>query len=244
MRPFLALISAVIFFVFIFFSYLVSQELFTQLDFDTSVRIQDKFSLEFIGPFSLLSLIGSVEITGILWFGLLGFSLAAKKWMFALSLIALIFISFVIEIYGKLFLLHPGPPFMFFRTQLPFSFPSTYIHTDYSYPSGHSIRTAFFITVFLFFVANKFKGSVRLFLQATLIAFLAAMLISRIYLGEHWVTDVIGGALLGASFGIMSGLALTGKKVVATPILSSTERVKEKLPPSRPEPGGIKKPAD
>lgn len=242
MRSVFALTSIILFSVFVFFSYLVSKELFIQFDFDTSVRIQDKFSLSFIGPFSLLSLIGSVEITGILWLALLGLSLAARKWMFTFSLIALVFISFAIEIYGKLFLLHPGPPFMFFRTQLPFNFPSSYVHTDYSYPSGHSIRTAFFITVFLFFVANKFKGIARLILQTILVAFLGAMLISRIYLGEHWVTDVIGGTLLGASFGIMSGLALTGKRVATA--LSNAERVKEKSQPSRPEPGGIKKPAD
>ncbi len=47
---------------FVFFSYLVHKDLFTQFDFDTTVKLQDNISRNFDTPFSYLSLIGSFEI--------------------------------------------------------------------------------------------------------------------------------------------------------------------------------------
>jgi membrane-associated phospholipid phosphatase len=35
-----------------------------------------------------------------------------------------------------------------------------------------------------------------------------AMLVSRIYLGEHWLSDIIGGSILGISMGLFAVLFL------------------------------------
>lgn len=208
----LCLFGAALFFVaFVYFSYLVSQELFTQFNFDTTVKIQDRISRNWDIPFSILSLIGTLEITGLIWLAVVIFALV-KRWFrtfFALGF--LLPLSQILELYGKLFLLHPSPPFMFFRGTLPFNFPSGYIHTDYSYPSGHAIRTAFLI-IFFIFLANRYsKGVKKIIINSALFVFLFSMLISRIYLGEHWTTDVIGGALLGLSLGLITSLAIPAK---------------------------------
>ncbi|HVN54249.1 MAG TPA: phosphatase PAP2 family protein [Anaerolineaceae bacterium] len=71
--------------------------------------------------------------------------------------------------------------------------------SSYSFPSGHVMYyTAFF--GFLFFICfivlkHSWRRTVLLILFGSLVILVG---ISRIYLGEHWASDVIGGYLGGA----------------------------------------------
>lgn len=207
------LIAAIVIFIsFIYFSFLVSKETFLQIDFDTTVKLQDRISTKWDLLFSTLSAIGSAEITGLIWLAIITLSLLKRFWLTAVSQLLFVLAGFI-EIFGKLFVYHPGPPFMFFRGVLETGFPSHYIHTDYSYPSGHMTRTSFiiaFIILWLYFRYPKLKSFIP---QVALIVFFVLMLISRISLGEHWLSDVVGGVLLGASFGILSALTIPTSKV-------------------------------
>ena len=49
------------FILFVFFSYLVHKDVFTQFDFDTTVRLQDMISRRFDELFSYFSAVGSFE---------------------------------------------------------------------------------------------------------------------------------------------------------------------------------------
>ncbi len=213
-KKILALSSVVIFALFIFFSYLVAKETFTQLDFDLTVKFQDKIPRRFDYPFSLLSIAGKAEITMAVW-ALLGLFLLIKRfWLAAFSLI-LLPIALFIEIFGKVFVYHPAPPHLFYRGVIKFNFPTDFVHTDYSYPSGHVTRTAFLVAFVMVYLYLRSSSKIQLIFQPILIGIFAAMAISRIYLAEHWSSDVVGGALIGVSFGIMSALFIPLKKHLA-----------------------------
>jgi len=195
--------------LFTYFSYTVAKEAWQQFDFDLTVKLQDRIPRKYDQFFSYFSLFGSAEVTvGICIFFAF---LALLKWRW-LSILgwSIIVPATLAEIFGKLVLFHPGPPQFFHRSLLPTSLPSFYVHTNFSYPSGHMTRTIFIITILICMVffssGRKFWKIVLLF---GLLSFAFLMALTRIYLGEHWFSDVLGGALLGAGMGFFaSGLIL------------------------------------
>ena len=77
----------------------------------------------------------------------------------------------------------------------------------YSFPSNHALNN-FAAATFFYRLFPKLKWI--LFVTASLIA------LSRVYLGLHYPSDIIGGAIIGSGFGyIFSAAALQIEKYVA-----------------------------
>lgn len=199
-------LSFVLFGVFTLFSYTVAKEFWQKVDFDTTIKLQDHLSRRLDEPFSLLSLLGSAEITLALA-GILAFINLVQLKFFGFIAWLLIVPATVVEVAGKLVIYHPSPPNFLLRTvDLEKNLPHFNVHTDFSYPSGHVTRTTFLIVLTLVLVYFSSKNSIfKSLLVLTLVGGLFLMVLSRVYLGEHWLSDVLGGGLLGASSAIFAG---------------------------------------
>lgn len=105
------------------------------------------------------------------------------------------------EVYGKSVVHHPAPPFFMIKNPTTI-FPKYYINEQYSYPSGHAARGVF-LALLLCITMRK-----RLLVICGLGLYVLLVSVSRIYLGHHWFSDVVGGSLLGGAFGLFSFVLL------------------------------------
>lgn len=213
-KKFLFFFALFLFVIFIYYSYLVAKETFAHFDFDLTVKFQDHIPRRFDLLFSYFSVLGSAEITGIIWLVIFFLMIIKRFWLTAASLF-LLPLALGIELFGKLFVNHPAPEHRFYRGILDVNLPLEFVQTDYSYPSGHETRTAFLIVFLMCFFFFRRRVYFQSIVQPSLLVILALMTVSRIYLGEHWTTDVIGGFLIGASFGLFSGVTVPKKPVNA-----------------------------
>jgi undecaprenyl-diphosphatase len=84
---------------------------------------------------------------------------------------------------------------------------------SFSFPSGHALIAVAFYGAVLYYiwknVADKFWRNALLFLGGIIILLIG---FSRLYLGVHYLTDVIGGFIFGGAW-LLLGIYLQKKKI-------------------------------
>ena len=73
-----------------------------------------------------------------------------------------------------------------------------------SFPSGHTLSASIICSFLLFWIIKKCKNkTLKAFLCGIVVLFILAVIFSRMYLGQHYLSDTIGGLLLGVCFSLI-----------------------------------------
>lgn len=140
---------------------------------------------------SVVTVLGNFEITGLLTLVLMaiGWRQSGLRGLAP----ALLFVGVGVEVILKYSLPHPGPPKEFARSvEL---LPPIHFPTPYSFPSGHMLR-ATFLAFYLTTYTSRWRAAGW--------TFIVAMAATRVYLNQHWTSDVIGGFLLGLGLALLA----------------------------------------
>lgn len=149
---------------------------------------------------NLLTDIGSTLVIGPIFVLIFGALLLKRRYGGALFLVVALTGSLVLQGTMKLFFMRP-------RLVLAYA----QVLPDYSFPSGHTMNAIIFYVALALLAWSVFGRQIGLLslAGAIIIALLVGM--SRIYLGYHYFTDVLGGLFAGVAWLLVVGAAFRAR---------------------------------
>jgi membrane-associated phospholipid phosphatase len=175
--------------VFVLFTAIAATTRVNRLDFEVTRMLQSRPAALLDRSGEALLLLGSVEAMSAL---VLAAALIAWRGYgrgAAALVIAGYIAALVVELGMKLLLSHAGPPSEFNR-YARIRPPSGDFDLHNSYPSGHAMRVAYLAVVVNWLLAARI-------LRTAVAALVVVVCLGRVYMGAHWLSDVVGGVLLG-----------------------------------------------
>ena len=138
--------------------------------------------------------LGSSVVLAFATLAVAGFFLLQRKWHLAIYVAAAVTSGLVASSLLKAGFDRPRPDLVAH---------GQYVYTS-SFPSGHSMLSAVaYLTLGALLAGAQTERSMRLYVLGLAVILALAVGVSRIYLGVHWPTDVLGGWAAGTGWALL-----------------------------------------
>jgi membrane-associated phospholipid phosphatase len=139
---------------------------------------------------SVFSFVGGLEVAGVALLVLLAGLLLHGRRALAGRLLVAFVTTGLVELTMKLYL--PQAPLPQGVARSTDYAPLVAANLPHPYPSGHMLRVVILLGALYLLSRSRF-------VHAGIVTALVGIAAGRIYLGVHWASDIVGGALLGAA---------------------------------------------
>jgi membrane-associated phospholipid phosphatase len=123
----------------------------------------------------------------------------SKRKFLSLMILSSYLLSGIIAQILKYFIVEARPAFYLEKMNYPYFIDEVTLHNYHSFPSGHTASIFALAAVLAFFIKNK-TYSIIFLIVAALVGY------SRIYLGQHFMDDVLAGSVIGVFSSIICWL--------------------------------------
>ncbi len=176
------------------------------LYYDQKILLSMRQSIDLaepIGPLFLkdamvdLSALGSVSVALVIFVTVLGLLLIQRQHRLVIFMTLSIFGGSALSIFLKTLFMRSRPDL------IPHLTPAHY----YSFPSGHSMTaTVVYFTLAMVLSEAAHEKIIKHYILICAILIIGIVGISRVYIGVHWPSDVLGGWMMGTAWALLCWL--------------------------------------